>query len=110
MITRKISDRLLVLSDKVKSGTSPYSARFTFRAPYASGATKVAIYGDMGNSVYNNMENLLSDCSRGTIDAIVHMGDHCYDLGNAGDAHGDAYMNAFQPTLATCPWLPVIGK
>ena len=28
----------------------------------------------------------------------------------AGDKHGDTYMNAFQPTLASCPWLPVIGN
>ena len=41
---------------KVKSGSGPWSATYTFRAPYAAGATKVAIYGDMGNSVYNNME------------------------------------------------------
>lgn len=27
-----------------------------------------------------------------------------------GDTHGDAYMNAFQLTLASCPWLPVIGN
>ena len=63
---------------KVKSGSGgPWSASFTFRAPYAAGATRVAIYGDMGNSVYNNMENLRSDCVSGRIDAIVHMGDHC---------------------------------
>ena len=35
---------------------------------------------------------------------------HADDLGNAGDKHGDAYLNAFQPTLASCPWLPVIGN
>lgn len=61
---------------KVKSAGA-WSASFTFRAPYAAGATKVAIYGDMGNSVHNNMENLKSDCVSGKIDAIVHMGDHC---------------------------------
>ena len=64
----------------------------------------------MGHSRYNNMKNLQQDCAAGTIDAIVHMGDHCYDLGLGHDAHGDAYMNAFQPVLAQCPWLPVIGN
>ena len=97
---------------KVRSGASgaPWSSEFTFRAPYPAGDTKVAIYGDMGHSRYNNMKNLQQDCATGTIDAIVHMGDHCYDLGLGHDAHGDAYMNAFQPVLAQCPWLPVIGN
>ena len=97
---------------QVRSGASgaPWSSEFTFRAPYPAGDTKVAIYGDMGHSRYNNMKNLQQDCAAGTIDAIVHMGDHCYDLGLGHDAHGDAYMNAFQPVLAQCPWLPVIGN
>ena len=88
----------------------PWSDTFTFRAPYASGPTRIGIYGDMGHSLHNNMGNLQADCSTGKIDAIVHMGDHAYDLGMAHDSHGDAYMNAFQPTLANCPWLPGIGN
>ena len=38
------------------------------------------------------------------------MGDHCYDLGQADDRRGDAYMNALQPLLSVCPWIPIIGK
>jgi len=96
----------------VRSGAkgASWSDQFNFRAPYAAGATRVAIYGDMGNSLHNNMENLLSDCRTGAVDALVHMGDHAYDLGQAADRHGDAYMNAFQPVLSSCPWLPVIGN
>ena len=26
------------------------------------------------------------------------------------DRKGDAYMNAMQPLLATCPWIPIIGN
>ena len=59
----------------------------------------------MGHSRYNNMKNLQQDCATGTIDAIVHMGDHCYDLGQADDRRGDAYMNALQPLLSVCPWV-----
>lgn len=45
------------------------------------------------------------------IDAIVHMGDHCYNMGDDDDFRGDAYMNAFsQAALASCPWMPVIGN
>ena len=58
----------------------------------------------------NNMENMRKGCASGTIDAVVHMGDHAYDMGLGNDYHGDAYMQAFQGVLAQCPWLPVIGK
>ena len=38
------------------------------------------------------------------------MGDHAYDMAYAGDRRGDAYMNSFEPTIASCPWLPIIGN
>merc|ERR1711959_254334 len=56
------------------------------------------------------MDNLKSDCKSGQIDAVVHMGDHAYNIGFSQDRRGDAYMNAFQPTLSTCPWFPIIGN
>ena len=106
---------------QVRSGggsNGAWSQLYTFRAPYGvavaksggSNATRVAIYGDMGNTMYNNMENLRADCASGTIDAVVHMGDHAYNMGNGDDYHGDAYMQAFQRVLAQCPWIPVIGN
>jgi len=106
---------------QVRSGGSDniWSQLYTFRAPYGHGtpaksggsnATRVAIYGDMGNDAGNNMGNLHADCARGTIDAVVHMGDHAYNMGNGDDYHGDAYMQAFQDVLARCPWVPVIGN
>ena len=104
---------------QVRSGGSSdaWSQLYTFRAAYGTGAksggsnaTRVAIYGDMGNCMYNNMENLRADCASGTIDAVVHMGDHAYNMGNGDDYHGDAYMQAFQRVLAECPWVPVIGN
>jgi hypothetical protein len=63
---------------KVKSGAinAVWSKEFTFRAPYAAadgGATRIAVYGDMGNSEFNNIGNLQSDCMSGKIDAILHM-------------------------------------
>jgi hypothetical protein len=107
---------------QVRSGTnrgqSTWSKVYTFRAPYGHGSaanggsntTRVAIYGDMGNTEGNNMGNLRVDCERGAIDAVVHMGDHAYNMGNGNDYHGDAYMQAFQGVLAQCPWLPLIGN
>ena len=52
----------------------------------------------MGNDAGNNMGNLRADCASGTIDAVVHMGDHAYNMANGNDYHGDAYMQAFQGT------------
>jgi hypothetical protein len=96
-----------------------WSQAYTFRAPYGHGsaaksggsnATRVAIYGDMGNDKGNVMGNIRAGCESGAIDAVVHMGDHCYNMGNGNDYAGDAYMQAFQGSLAVCPWLPVIGN
>jgi hypothetical protein len=98
---------------KVQSGspTAEWSQEFTFRSlRHRSEGTRIATYGDMGISPYNNMENLLNDCAAGTIDVFLHMGDHCYNLGMEDGAKGDAYMNALQPLTATCPWIPVIGN
>eukprot|EP00040_Diaphanoeca_grandis_P038935 m.257739 g.257739 ORF g.257739 m.257739 type:complete len:608 (-) comp35653_c0_seq1:175-1998(-) len=95
---------------KVLGGTSNWSATFTFRAPAETGITRVATYGDMGHSHYNCMENVLEDAKNRVIDAVVHMGDHCYNLGFTNDRRGDAYMNAFQPALTTVPWFPIIGN
>ena len=67
---------------RVKAGGdgAPWSETFVFRVPTAGGAaagpTRIATYGDMGHSHYNNMGNLHDDCAAGRIDAILHMGDH----------------------------------
>jgi len=97
---------------KVKSGCEhcKWTDTYSFRAPYSSGETRIATYGDMGHSFHNNMGNMKADCEAGTIDAIVHMGDHAYDMGYSGDERGDAYMNVFQPVLQGCPWMPIIGN
>ena len=91
---------------RVKSGASDgaWSDRFTFRAIQPDGGTtRIAVYGDMGVYSFNNMQNLQEDCASGTIDAIVHMGDHVYFWEDEDNLRGDAYMNAFQPTLSSCP-------
>ena len=95
---------------KVKSPTGTWSEEYTFRSLRPYPETKIAMYGDMGFSQYNNMANLLKDCQSGDIDVFAHMGDHAYDLGMEDDRKGDAYMNALQPLLSTCPWIPIIGN
>ena len=99
---------------RVRSGGegAAWSEPKVFRALYSNGPTRVAIYGDMGVTLHNNMANLRADCigDKPQVDAIVHLGDHCYDLSMGNDLHGDAYMNAFEPVISACPWLPVIGN
>jgi len=97
---------------QVKSGASDaqWSPVFSFRSAYSSGETRIALYGDAGHSKFNMMGNLKHDCDAGTIDALLHMGDHAYNLGMADNRRGDAYLNAFQPVLSQCLWVPVIGN
>ena len=99
---------------RVKSGNSAnlWSDWKMFRAPRSTSEspTVMAVYGDMGHSYHNPMENIQDYCENGDIDAVLHMGDHAYDMGGAGDKRGDAYMNVFSPALSSCPWLPVMGN
>ena len=44
------------------------------------------IFGDMRVYHHNNMANLLEDCRSGDSDAIVHMGDHAYNIGKDDEA------------------------
>ena len=93
----------------VQSGSKAgvWSAAFTFRSVRAAPDTRLAMYGDMAITQFNAVSNLLADCLSGRVDVFAHMGDHCYDLGQADDRRGDAYMNAMQPLLSVCPWIPM---
>ena len=70
---------------KSASDAARWSKFHHFRALYKNGPTRVAIFGDMGNTLHNNMGNLKADCTAtndedtvNVIDAIVMLGDHCY--------------------------------
>jgi len=56
------------------------------------------------------MQNLLDDARSEEIDAVVHIGDHCYNIGGSDDRRGDGYMQAYEPVLSAVPWLPVVGN
>ncbi len=102
-------------SYSVKSGhlLGEWSDTFTFRAPYdhTAGPTKIALYGDMGVYSWNNMENLHQDTvgDDATMDLIIHAGDHCYNEGDSDEKRADAYMQAFEKTIANVPWMPVVS-
>ena len=115
---------------QVRSGTdgASWSAVRSFRSGYSSGVTKFAMFGDMGVFKWSkhtspwktlpishcccadNMANLLQDKKDETIDAVLMLGDHCYNLGMGNMKRGDGYMDAFEPVISELPWLPVIGK
>lgn len=88
---------------KVKGGCTEYSDIQAFKSLYYGGntqlPTKFAIFGDMGVYAYNNMGNLERDLDAGKIDAIVHLGDHAYNLADADGGRGDGYLNAFSRIL-----------
>lgn len=55
------------------------------------------------------MGNLLKDVESETVDLVVHMGDHAYSIGEGDERRDDAYMAAFEPVIANCPWMPIVG-
>ena len=87
------------------------SKKFSFRAPYSEGVTRIALYGDMGVYTWNNMQNLYEDVVvNQTSDLIIHAGDHCYNEGDSDEKRADAYMQAFEQTVAQAPWMPIVGN
>jgi hypothetical protein len=100
----------------VKSGGSGavWSQIFTFRAPHTSaagGPTRIALYGDMGVYNFNNMQNLYEETALNeTADLILHGGDHCYNEGDDDERRADAYMQAFEKTIANSMWMPIVGN
>lgn len=72
--------------------------------------TKFAIFGDMGVFQWNNMENLRKRFANKSIDFVVQMGDHAYNIGQMDEHRGDNYMNAYSEVLKHMPWMPVIGN
>tara|TARA_B110000208_G_scaffold153843_1_gene186220 strand:+ start:1474 stop:2265 length:792 start_codon:yes stop_codon:yes gene_type:complete len=65
----------------------------------------------MGVYEYNNMAQLYADCvTSDTVSGIIHMGDHAYNEGESDEHRADGYMSAWQPTLANCLWVPIVGN
>ena len=75
---------------RVRSGSSQWSARHTFRFGDFS---KFAVFGDMGVFEWNNMGNLLDDAKTQQIDAVLMLGDHCYNLGMGNMKRGDGTVD-----------------
>ena len=100
-------------SYSVKSGGRGAAASppATFRAPYASGVTRINIFGDLGIYTWNALSGLEADCASGAADAVVHLGDHAYNEADGDERRADGYMSAYSAAvLARCPWLPIVGN
>jgi hypothetical protein len=99
---------------QVRSAGSEWSETVDFRSLYYGtndgGETRVAIFGDMGVYSYNNMANLDRNREAEFVDAIVHLGDHAYNIADNDGRRGDGYLNAFQHVIARMPWIPVLGN
>eukprot|EP01047_Picozoa_sp_COSAG01_P042213 COSAG01_NODE_3672_length_5809_cov_4.250263_3_plen_550_part_00 len=105
---------------RVRAGGATWSNTFRFTAPASTmleqqalglrRPTRLAVFGDMGVFRWNNMFNLAQRAERGMLDALVHIGDHAYNLMQNDDRRGDGYLNAYQPILTQVPWMPIVGN
>eukprot|EP00039_Didymoeca_costata_P025917 m.14535 g.14535 ORF g.14535 m.14535 type:complete len:592 (+) comp5124_c0_seq1:123-1898(+) len=100
----------------VKSGATTgavWSKNYTFTSPHSSTEqkeTSVAIFGDLGIYAWNNFQNMMAQVENDTISAVIHIGDHCYNIGGSDDRRGDGYMQGYEPILSSVPWIPVVGN
>ena len=108
------------------AGSSVWSAWKIFRSLYSTGATRLAMYGDMGVfpatrqsrtlpvPARNNIGNLIDDAAAGRIDWVVHSGDHAYEFEEfpttPWGSRGDGYMDSYEALLAHVPWAPGFGN
>eukprot|EP01044_Picomonas_judraskeda_P011091 COSAG03_NODE_1479_length_4013_cov_2.618804_1_plen_330_part_00 len=79
---------------RVRSASSQWSAPRTFRFGTMN---RFAMFGDMGVFEWNNMGNLLDDAKAEEIDAVLMLGDHCYNLGMGNMKRGDGTVNTTLP-------------
>lgn len=93
---------------RVTSGAAGalWSATLSFTTRDVSKPLILGIFGDMGVYKVNNMDVLRNS----SLDLIVHMGDHAYQMSSDDGARGDGYMIAWEGVLTATPWLAVMGN
>ena len=57
-----------------------------------SSSPTIALYGDMGTDNAAALPHLQTEAARGSIDAVVHIGDMAYDMAEHGGRRGDHFM------------------
>lgn len=73
-------------------------------------APRFAVYGDLGLENAQSMPRLLDDVSKGMYDAVLHVGDMCYDMYENQSYKGDAFMNMIEPIAAQLPYMVCVGN
>ena len=93
---------------RVTSGAAGalWSATLTFTTRDPAQTLRFGIFGDMGVYPVNNMDVLRNN----SLDFVVHMGDHAYQMSSDDGARGDGYMIAWEGVLTATPWLAVMGN
>jgi len=95
-------------------------AQYTFKAKNTSSdwaGFNVAIYGDMGAPLTEpsgaeapSVGLLTAEIERGSIDAVMHVGDFAYDLWEQGGRVADSFMRQIEPIAARVPYLVTPGN
>jgi hypothetical protein len=67
-------------------------------------APTLAVYGDLGNVNGHSIPFLQDETQKGTIDAILHVGDLAYDMNSDNARVGDQFMRQIEPIAAYVPY------
>ena len=57
-----------------------------------SSSPTIALFGDMGTDNAAALPHLQTEAARGSIDAVIHVGDMAYDMAEHGGRRGDHFM------------------
>ena len=56
-----------------------------------------------------SLARMMDDMAAGRIDAVLHVGDMAYDMGDDGGHNGDLFMNQIQPIASMLPYMVTLG-
>uniref|UniRef100_A0A4D5RKI2 Purple acid phosphatase n=1 Tax=Ixodes scapularis TaxID=6945 RepID=A0A4D5RKI2_IXOSC len=89
-----------------------WSSLFFFRAMRSgqNWSPRLAVFGDMGNVNAQSLPFLQEEAQKGTIDAVLHVGDFAYDMDSDNARVGDEFMRQIEPVAAYVPYMTCVGN
>ncbi|CAN8003976.1 unnamed protein product [Ixodes pacificus] len=89
-----------------------WSSLFFFRAMRSGQhwSPRLAVFGDMGNVNAQSLPFLQEEAQKGTIDAVLHVGDFAYDMDSDNARVGDEFMRQIEPVAAYVPYMTCVGN
>ncbi|CAN7999030.1 unnamed protein product [Ixodes hexagonus] len=89
-----------------------WSSLFSFRAMKSGQgwSPRLAVFGDMGNVNAQSLPFLQEEAQKGTIDAVLHVGDFAYDMDSNNARVGDEFMRQIEPVAAYVPYMTCVGN